>query len=285
METIQCEYCNKITTKINLKRHQNTKLCRNKQLNLDIKLEIKEYKCEYCNKLFNRLDDKNDHELKCQFKDMYYKLSNKILEKEKELEQKNKELEIKDEIIKQKDNDIEYFKTQLQIYRPNINYTNYQDNSNVTNNITINNNININFSDIQNHLDKFNIHVLSDQSSLIKFIMPIFENKVKLINECKQIMSFYMNDKMINDIKCKVFLSNTAGQLTDISDKICIEGKNNKLLSDTIVKNACINNKLLNDISTEEGMKNGIRKKNPMILVHEIIKYLKENNIIDIKGV
>ena len=281
METIKCEYCSKITTKLNLKRHQNTKLCRNKQLNLDVKLEVKEYNCEYCNKLFNRLDDKHDHELKCQFKDTYYKLSNKILEKEKELEQKNKELEIKDKIIKQKDDDIDYFKNQLQIYRPvNIN----QDNSTI-NNITINNTININFSDIRNHLDKFNIHVLSDHSSLIKFIMPIFENKVKLINECKQIMSFYMNDKMINDIKCKVFLSNTAGQLTDISDKICIEGKNNKLLSDTIVKNACINNKLLNSISTEEGIKNGIRKKNPMILVHEIIKYLKENNIIDIKGV
>ena len=94
-----------------------------------------------------------------------------------------------------------------------------------------------------------------------------------------------MNDKMINDIKCKIFLSNTAGQLTDISDKICIEGKNNKLLSDTIVKNACLNNKLLNEISSEEGIKNGIRKKNPMILVHEIIKYLKENGILDIKGV
>ena len=75
-------------------------------------------------------------------------------------------------------------------------------------------------------------------------------------------MTYYMNDKMINDIKCKVFLSNTANELTDISEKICIEGKNNKLLSDTIVKNACINNKLLNSISTEEGIKNGIRKKN-----------------------
>ena len=94
-----------------------------------------------------------------------------------------------------------------------------------------------------------------------------------------------MNDKMINDIKCKVFLSNTAGQLTDISDKICIEGKTNKLLSDTIVKNACLNNKLLNEISSEEGIKNGIRKKNPMILVHEIIKYLKEKGITEIRGV
>ena len=43
--------------------------------------------------------------------------------------------------------------------------------------------------------------------------------------------------------------------------------------------------KIILVISTEEGIKNGIRKKNPMILVHEIIKYLKDNNIIDIKGV
>ncbi len=278
MEKIKCEYCNKLITKTQLKRHQNSKECRNKQLNKDIMIPIKEYKCKYCNKKFNRVDKQNEHELICDAKELYYELQQ--IKKENELLKDKYE-----EIIKQKDNDIDYFKTQLQIYRPNINYTNYQDNSNVTNNITINNNININFSDIQNHLDKFNIHVLSDQSSLIKFIMPIFENKVKLINECKQIMSFYINDKIVNDIKCKVFLSNTAGQLTDISDKICIEGKNNKLLSDTIVKNACVNNKLLNSISTEEGIKNGIRKKNPMILVHEIIKYLKDNNIIDIKGV
>ena len=283
IEKIKCEYCNKEIYKTHKNRHQKSKQCKDKQNN---NYNIIEYKCKYCEKSFNHNESKNKHELICNAKELYYKLTNIINETKKELElmreQKDKELEIKDEIIKQKDNDIAYFKTQLQIYRPNIINN---DNSNVTNNITINNNININFNDIQNHLDKFNIHVLSDQSSLIKFIMPIFENKVKLINECKQIMSFYMNDKMINDIKCKVFLSNTAGQLTDISDKICIEGKNNKLLSDTIVKNACINNKLLNDISTEEGIKNGIRKKNPMILVHEIIKYLKENNIIDIKGV
>ena len=275
MERIKCEYCNKMTTKLNLKRHQNTKECRNKQLNKDIKSVSKEYKCKYCDKSFNRLDKKNEHEnnKSCNASDIIIKL-----------ELKEKENELLKETIKQKDNDINYFKSQLHIYRPNVNI-NHDYSNNITNNITINNNININFNDIKNHLDKFNIHVLSDHSSLIKFIMPIFESKVKLINECKQIMSFYINDKMVNDIKCKTFLSNTAGQLTDISDKICIEGKNNKLLSDTIVKNACVNNKLLNSISTEEGIKNGIRKKNPMILVHEIIKYLKENGITDIKGV
>jgi len=274
---IICEYCNKEIYKSNKTRHQNSNECRNKQQNKDIILPLNEYKCKYCDKSFNRLDNKIDHEnnKSCNANDIIMKFNTY-----KEL--KEKELELKNELLKQKDNDIDYFKSQLQIYRPNVNYINH-DNS--TNNITINNTININFNDIQKHLDKFNIHVLSDQSSLIKFIMPIFENKMKLINECKQIISYYLNDKQINDIKCKVFLSNTANELTDISEKICIEGKNNKLLSDTIVKNACINNKLLNSISTEEGIKNGIRKKNPMILVHEIIKYLKENGITDIKGV
>ncbi len=62
MEKINCEYCNKLITKIQLKRHKNSKLCRNKQLNKDIILPLKEYKCKYCNKSFNRLDDKNEHE-------------------------------------------------------------------------------------------------------------------------------------------------------------------------------------------------------------------------------
>ncbi len=281
-EKIQCEYCNKNVIKRNLSRHLNTKECRNKQQNKDIILEIKNYKCKYCDKLFNRLDNKIEHEnnKSCNANDIIIKLELK----NKELEQKETEnnllKEKYDEIIKQKDNDIEYFKLQLQIYRPCI--ANY--NSNNTN-ITINNNININFGDIRNHLDKFNIHILSDHTALIGFLMNIFKDKIKLTNECKQIMSYYIKDKMINDIKCKTFLSNSAGELCDISDKICQEELNKNILNDTIIKNACKNNILLNSISTEEGIKNGIRKKNPMLLVHEIIKYLKENNMTDIKGV
>ena len=279
-EKIKCEYCNKLICKSKLNRHQNTKECRNKQLNKDIILPVTEYKCKYCNKSFNRLDQKNEHEnnVSCNSKDLLLVIRETKKELELIKEQKDKEINIYKE-------ENTFLKSQLQIYRPNIINTNYHDNSNTTNNITINNTININFNDVQKHLDKFNIHVLSDHSTLINFIMPIFENKMKLINECKQIISYHLNDKLINDIKCKIFLSNSAGQLTEISDKICIEGKNNKLLSDTIVKNACVNNKLLNEISSEEGVKNGIRKKNPMILVHEIIKYLKENGITEIKGV
>ena len=279
-DKINCDYCNKLICKSKLNRHQNTKQCRNKQLNKDIILNVKEYKCKYCNKIFNRLDDKNGHELCCSSKDMYYKFQLELEKKDEIIKQKNNEINIyKNEIIKQKDNEINYLKSQLQLYRPCIN--NFNDNVS----ITINNNININFGDIRNHLDKFNIHVLSDHTSLIGFIMKIFKDKVKLTNECKQIMSYYIKDKMINDIKCKTFLSNSAGELCDISDRICQEELNKNILNDTIIKNACKNNILLNSISTEEGIKNGIRKKNPMILVHEIIKYLKENGITDIKGV
>ena len=273
-EKIICEYCHKNILKRNISRHQNSSNCRNKQHNQDIKLELKEYKCKYCDKIFNRIDYKNEHESSCSSKDMYYKF-------QIELEKKNKENELLKETIKQKDDDINYFKSQLQVYKPGINLIS----NNNTTNVTINNNININFNDIKDHLDKFNIHVLSDHTSLISFIMNIFSNKVKLTNECKQIMSYYLNDKLINDIKCKTFLSNSAGQLTEISDKLCKDGKNNKSLNDTIVKSACINNMLLNDISSELGIKKGVRKNKPIILINEIIKYLKEKGMTDIKGV
>ncbi len=283
LNQIKCEYCKKNITKINLLRHQNSQKCRNKQQNRDIILPLKEYKCKYCNKIFNRLDYKNDHEnnMKCNVKDIYNILSCELKEKNKELELKNEIIQQKDELLKQKDDDITYFKSQLQLYKPNIiNTTN-----NTINNITIQNNINIYFGEIQNHLDKFNIHILSNHSAIINFLMSIFENKVKLTNECKQIMSYYVQDKLINDIKCKRFLSNSANEIKYISNKICQEGKSNPLLSDTIVKSACINNMLIHSISTEKGIKRGIRRKIPMILVHEIIKYLKEKGIVEIKGV
>ena len=291
--TIKCEYCNKNIIKRNVLRHQNSKECRNTQQNKDINIKLKEYKCKYCETIFNRIDTKNEHEnnMSCNTKDIYIKYQielgkNKQKDKEIEMikEQNDKDLELKNNEINIYKEENLFLKSQLQTYRPNINCHVNSNNSNNTN-ITINNNININFSDIQNHLDKFNIHVLSDRSSLINFIMNVFSNKVKLTNECKQIMSYYLNDKLVNDIKCKTFLSNSAGQLTEISDKICQDGKSNKSLNDTVVKSACLNNILLNNMSTEEGIKNGIRKKNPMILVHEIIRYLKENNLTEIRGV
>jgi hypothetical protein len=281
-ERINCKYCDKNIIKRNILRHQITKECRKKQHDLDIILKLKEHKCKYCNRNFNRLDTKNEHE------------NNKCCDSKDILSI----LESKNEIIKQKDRDIitilehkdkeiniykienTFLKSQLQIQKPGINL-----NSNNNTNITINNNININFNDIKDHLDKFNIHILSDHTALIHFIMNIFSNKVKLTNECKQIMSYYLNDKLINDIKCKTFLSNSVGQLTEISDKICKEGKNNKSLSDTIVKSACINNMLLNNISSEDGILKGVRKNRPLIMINEIIKFLKDNSLTEIKGV
>ena len=276
---ITCEYCNKAIYITHKARHYNSNACRNKQQNKDIILELKEYRCKHCNKCFNRLDQKNEHEnnVSCSSRDIL-----SILELYKGV--KEKELELKNEIIKQKNDEILFLKSQLQTYRPNINLNSNSNNNSNNTNITINNTININFDDIKKHLDKFNIHILSDHTALINFIMNIFSNKVKLTNECKQIMSYYLKDKLINDIKCKVFLSNSAGQLTEISEKICKDGKNNKSLSDTIIKSACINNMMLNSMSTEVGVKNGIRKKKPMILVHEIIRYLKENALTEIKG-
>ena len=275
-EKIKCEYCNKNIIKRNLLRHRNSKECRTKQQNLNINLELIEYKCNYCEMLFNRIDKQNEHELTCTSKDIYYKLTNII-------EQKDKELTLKDELIKQKNDENTFLKSQLQTYRPGIDLSTT---NNTTNNININNTtINIDFSEIKQHLDKFDINVLSDHSSLINFLMNIFSNKVKLTNECKQIMSYYLNDKLINDKKCKIFLCNSASHLSDLSDKLCQDSKNNKLLNDTIVKSACLNSILINDISTGEGIKKGIRKNKPTVLVHEIVKYLKEKGITDIKGV
>ena len=199
---ITCEYCNKEIYITHKSRHYNSKACRNKQQNLNIILELKEYKCKYCEMLFNRIDKQNEHEIICTSKDIYYKLTNIINETKKELEQKHKEINIYKE-------ENTFLKSQLQVYRPGINLNNNNSNNNTTN-IIINNNININFNDIKDNLDKFDIHVLSDHSSLINFLMNIFSNKVKLTNECKQIMSYYLNDKLINDIKCKAFLSNSA---------------------------------------------------------------------------
>jgi hypothetical protein len=261
MNTITCEYCNKEIYKSNKKRHYNTKECRNKQQNKDIKLELKEHKCKYCDKIFNRVDTKNEHQPSCNSMDIYYKLTNIINETKMELKIKNDE--------------ITFLKSQLQTEMPRIN-------SNETININNNKTININFDDIKKHLDEFNIYILSDYTELIRYIMNIFSGKLKLTNESKQTVSYYIKDKSINDIKCKTFLSNSARRLVEISDKICKEGKDNKSLSDTIVKSACENYEVLNDISSEEGVKKGIRKNKPMILVNEIIRcmrvsILKEN--------
>jgi uncharacterized membrane-anchored protein YhcB (DUF1043 family) len=265
MEKIHCEYCNKITTKLNLKRHQNTKLCRNKQQNKDIILPLKKYECKFCETLFSRLDNKNDHELNCQFKDMYYKLSNKITEKEKENEM------LKNENI--------FLKSQLQTYKPNINI-NHDNRTNI-----VINNLNINFSDIQQHLHKFNFDIISNTDTFIKTLLNIFDGKIKLTNECKQVISYYQKDKLINDAKAKIFMCNSSNELYKTVEEICQEAMKKISISDTESKKANNLKRLLGDIKSEEGVKGSIRKKGYNEILIEIMRGLKDNGYVEINGV
>ena len=263
MEKINCEYCNKLITKIQLKRHQNSKLCRNKQLNKDIILPLKEYKCKYCNKSFNRLDDKNEHEnnVSCNSKELLLI----IKEKEKENEM------LKNENI--------FLKNQLQTYRPNVNIN--QDNRT---NIVINN-LNINFSDIQQHLHKFNFDIISNTDTFIKTLLNIFDGKIKLTNECKQVISYYQKDKLINDAKAKIFMCNSSNELYKTVEEICQEAMKKISISDTESKKANNLKRLLGDIKSEEGVKGSIRKKGYNEILIEIMRGLKDNGYVEINGV
>ena len=278
LEKIKCEYCNKEICKSKINRHYNSKACRDKQQKLDIKLELKEYKCKYCDKIFNRIDQKNEHEnnVSCDSKILLSKLK----EKDKELELIKEQ---KDEIIRQKDNENNFLKTQLQIYRPNIHYNTNDYSTNNTNNITINN-FNLDFNQIQDHMHLFDIHVLSDHNNIINFLMNIYKNKIKLTNDCKKVITYYINDKLINDHKCKVFLSNCANQLSYKSDILCQDGKKDKLLNDNIIKNACENNIIINRIISENGIKCCVRTDKITNMVNEVVRILKECGLVKIKG-
>jgi hypothetical protein len=282
---IICEYCNKEIYITHKSRHYNSKACRNKQHNLDITLKLKEYKCKYCETIFNRIDKQNEHELICTSKDIYYKFQIKFEQKNNELEQTNKELELKDKEINIYKKEVNYLKSQLQIYRPIVNYYNDYSTHNIKNNNNIIiNNFNIDFNKIQDHIQNFNIHVLSDHNNIINFLMNIYKNKIKLTNECKKVITYYVNDKLINDSKCKVFLSNCANQLNNRSDIVSKESKKEMLLDNNIVKNVCKNNIMINRICTENGVKNGIRTDKITCMVNEVVKILKEYGLVDIKG-
>ena len=276
MEKINCEYCNKLITKTQLKRHQNSKECKNKQRNKDIIIPISEYKCKYCNKPFNRLDKKNEHEnnMSCNSKDLLLIIN--------ETKKENELLKDKyEEIIKQKEEENKFLKSQLQTYRPNINYTNYQDNSN---NIVINN-LNINFSDIQQHLHRFNFNIISNTDMFIKTLLNIFEGKIKLTNECKQVISYYQKDKLINDAKAKIFMCNSSNELYKTVEEICKEAMKKISIKETESKKANKLKVLLGGIITEEGVKGSIRKKGYNELLIEIMRGLKENGYVEIQSV
>ena len=125
--------------------------------------------------------------------------------------------------------------------------------------------------------------MLADHSLLINFLMDIFHNKIKLTNECKKTITYSIDNKIINDIKCKRFLCNSANELMYIAERICNQELKNT--NDTVTKKACKNKVLLSNISTEKGVKNGVRTLDMTLFIDQIIKYLKDNNITDIKGV
>lgn len=272
---IICEYCNKEIYFKHKTRHYNSKACRNKQQNKDIILPLHEYICKYCDKNFNRLDQKNEHEnnVSCNSKDLL-----SIIKETK------KELELKNELLTQKEEENIFLKSQLQAFtpnKPNITATNYHDNST---NIVINN-LNINFSEIQNNLDKFNFHTISDYSNFIKTLLGIFDGKIKLTNECKQVISYYLNDKLINDSKAKLFLCNSSNELSKTVEEICNEAMKKISVNDTDSKKAICLKRLLGDIHSEKGVKGSIRKKGYNELLIEIIRSLKENGYVEIRGV
>ncbi len=216
-DKIICEYCKKYVYKSNIKRHQNSKECKEKQNSTLISID---YTCKYCNKSFNQLNNKDKHEMNksCNAKDILQKLELK----EKELEHKEKELENKEHIInKYKEENLEQKETitdlRNQLYV--LQKLSLQPN-NTTNNIYINN-LNVNFNEIQNHLPNYTINVLSNKMNIIKFILDIFINKLIVVDEKKKILGYFQDNKSINDVKCKNFFKQCANQLLEPNKKLC----------------------------------------------------------------
>ena len=143
------------------------------------------YKCKYCNKCFNINDTKNKHELICNTKDIYYKLKYEL----KEVKNKEKELEYKEHIInKYKEENLEqkYTITDLRNQLYILHQVSLVPKNN-TNIININN-LNVNFNEIQNHLPHYDINVLSNKMSIIKFILDIFIDKLIVVDKKKKMI-------------------------------------------------------------------------------------------------
>ena len=244
---IVCEFCNKLIYKSNLKRHQNSKECKEKQNNTSILLE---YKCKYCDKSFNQLNNKDKHELTCNAKDIYYKLKYELELKEQEFlsykEHKEKELENKEHIInKYKEENTEQKETitdlRNQLYV--LQQVSLQPNS--TNNIYINN-LNVNFNEIQNHLPNYTINVLSNKMNIIKFILDIFINKLIVVDEKKKILGYFQDNKSINDVKCKNFFKQCANQLLEPNKNLC--NSYDRLLDKELINQAYSNKQMMFDM-------------------------------------
>ena len=172
-----------------------------------------------------------------------------------------------------------FLKNQLQTYKPNINI-NHDNRTNI-----VINNLNINFSDIQQHLHKFNFDIISNTDTFIKTLLNIFDGKIKLTNECKQVISYYQKDKLINDAKAKIFMCNSSNELYKTVEEICQEAMKKISISDTESKKANNLKRLLGDIKSEEGVKGSIRKKGYNEILIEIMRGLKDNGYVEINGV
>lgn len=230
---ITCEYCNKDVYKSNLKRHHNSKECKEKQNNIIISVE---YKCKYCKKTFNQNENKNKHETSCNSKDIYYELEQ--TKKEFLTYKENKEYIIKkfQEEAKEQKETITDLRNQLYVLQKIS-----LEPKNTTNIVNITN-LNINFNEIQNHLPNYTINVLSNKMDIIKFILDIFINKLIVVDKKKKILGYYQENKNVNDVKCKNFFKSCAKQLINQNNNLC--DSYNGLL-DQKTKDKAYSNKLM----------------------------------------
>jgi len=234
---IQCEYCDALIYKKHKIRHLNSKRCKEKQNNQN---NIIDYKCKFCKKTFNQNDNKNKHELSCNSKDVYYELEQtkkELLSYQNIIDMKNNDINKQDEVITDLRNQL--YVLQKTAIEP----------KHITNNVYINN-LNINFNEIQDHLEKYTINVLSNKKSIIDFILGIFINRLVLVDKKKKIIGYYHDNKNQNDIKCKKFLKSCAHQLIEPNNKLCRthEGLLEKEKMDKAVYNKGIIFNIIEDI-------------------------------------
>jgi hypothetical protein len=289
VEKIICEYCNVLMYKTHKKRHQLSKRCEERRVNIINNIA---YDCKYCKKKFNLNNYKIKHELICTAKDICYefelykeKKEHELENKKKELlsykENKDKELENKDKIyqniIDMKNNDINKqddviidLRNQLYVLQKTTIETKH-----VTNNTYINN-VNINFNEIQNHLDKYTINVLSNKDCIIKFILDIFINRLVLVDKKKKIIGYYHDNKNRNDIKCKRFLKLCVRQLIEPNNRLC--NTHNGIIENDIMNKAQSNKRVM--FSIIDNIDLFVRKLEGKSYIEYIINGI--NNHVDI---
>jgi len=201
-----CEYCDKEISKTNIKKHYLSKICKEKQKDLNIIDIKKEFNCKYCNTTFNRCDVKDKHEKNksCNANDIIVMLEQEKKEKEKYIELL-KEKDIKYiELLKQKNDEINYLKKLIN-KQSNINNTTVTNSGNtITNNIQQNNNYYININhpdDIMAVIDKLDKQCMSDGSKAFGvFLMEyVLKDKIFINDLSRKLMSYKLNGQIIKD--------------------------------------------------------------------------------------